>query len=110
MCRPQKAVLSSKKEPLLPAILAHVLRQRVWLSVASGQGAKEVETLLVQLRALGVANNFKVGCLQRSVLIRQAGEMMLQGRLGMAEVTKAFKMDLFTSSLADSSEFFSYPD
>jgi hypothetical protein len=37
-------------------------------------------------------------------LICQAADLLLQGQLALVEVLKAFKADLFTSSIAESSK------
>ncbi|WVF72384.1 hypothetical protein IAT40_007199 [Kwoniella sp. CBS 6097] len=77
------------KEPLLPVVLAHVLRQHAWLLREAGS-KEECELLLAQLRALSSSTETK------------AEELLLEGRIALHEAFNTFKTDLFMSSLTES--------
>ncbi|WVR04981.1 hypothetical protein IAU60_001993 [Kwoniella sp. DSM 27419] len=77
------------KEPLLPATLAHVLRQHAWLLREAGS-KEECEALLLQIRSLPMSTESK------------AEELLLEGRIALHEAFNTFKTDLFMSSLTES--------
>ncbi|OCF35317.1 hypothetical protein I316_02863 [Kwoniella heveanensis BCC8398] len=85
---PSKAAQGGK-EPLLPVVLAHVLRQHAWLLREAG-AKDECEMLLAQLRSLSSSTETK------------AEELLLEGRIALHEAFNTFKTDLFMSSLTES--------
>ncbi|OXH40985.1 separase [Cryptococcus neoformans] len=80
---------TSSKEPLLPATLAHVMRQHAWLLREAGS-KEECAQLLSKLKNLPSTTEIK------------AEELLLQGRIALHEAIKQFKTDLFMSSLTES--------
>ncbi|WVQ98549.1 hypothetical protein IAU59_005675 [Kwoniella sp. CBS 9459] len=77
------------KEPLLPVVLAHVLRQHAWLLREAGS-EEDCRLLLAQLRCLSSSTETK------------AEELLLEGRIALHEAFNTFKTDLFMSSLTES--------
>nr|XP_018264106.1 uncharacterized protein I303_03986 [Kwoniella dejecticola CBS 10117]OBR86264.1 hypothetical protein I303_03986 [Kwoniella dejecticola CBS 10117] len=81
--------LGKGKEPLLPAALAHILRQYAWLLKEAGS-KQECEELLQQIRSLPSSTETK------------AKELLLEGKIALHEAFNTFKTDLFMSSLTES--------
>lgn len=77
------------KEPLLPATLAHVMRQHAWLLREAGS-KEECMQLLAKVKNLPSTTQIK------------AEEFLLQGRIALHEAIQQFKTDLFMSSLTES--------
>ncbi|WVN89000.1 uncharacterized protein L203_104216 [Cryptococcus depauperatus CBS 7841] len=80
---------SSRKEPLLSAVLAHVLQQHAWLLREAGS-KKDCEQLLIKIKNLPSSPQTR------------AEELILQGNIALHEAVNQFKTDLFMSSLTES--------